>query len=88
MFSKKIKNRKFTVGVIGLGYVGLPRVLQFCESKIKVIGFDIDKEKISKLKKGESYLSNVSPEKIKEALNKNFFIPTHNFQNICYVVKR
>tara|TARA_B100001175_G_scaffold251358_1_gene218707 strand:- start:20213 stop:21493 length:1281 start_codon:yes stop_codon:yes gene_type:complete len=82
MFSKKIKNRKFTVGVIGLGYVGLPRVLQFCESKIKVIGFDIDKEKISKLKKGESYLSNVSPEKIKEALNKNFFIPTHNFQNI------
>ena len=82
MFLKKIKNKKFIVGVIGLGYVGLPRVLQFCDAKIKVIGFDVDKEKILKLKKYKSYLTNVSSKKIKKALNNNFFIPTDNFQYI------
>ena len=42
---KKITNNKAVVGVVGLGYVGLPLVKAFIESNIKVIGFDIDKKK-------------------------------------------
>ena len=37
----------YTVGIVGLGYIGLPRVFQFINKKIKVIGFDIDKNKIN-----------------------------------------
>ena len=50
MLLNKIKKKKFTVGVIGLGYVGLPRALQFCDSNINVIGFDNDNKKVLKLK--------------------------------------
>ena len=54
----------YTVGIVGLGYIGLPRVFQFINKKIKVIGFDIDKNKINLLRKGKSYLTHL-PEKIK-----------------------
>ena len=82
------KNRsieKHKVGVIGLGYVGLPRALQFCKKKISVIGFDIDKKKISKLNNGESYLTNVKSNEIKKYINNGSFIPTSDFSYIRYV---
>ena len=44
----KIKNHKSTIGVIGLGYVGLPLAIRFSEEGFKVTGFDIDKEKVDK----------------------------------------
>ena len=56
---KKIKKKNFTVGIIGLGYVGLPLFTRFAEVGLKVYGFDIDKEKIRKLKKGISYIKHV-----------------------------
>ena len=61
MFKKiisKIKNKKVTVGIIGLGYVGLPLAFRFLNKKINVIGIDIDYEKINKIKKGISYIEN------------------------------
>jgi UDP-N-acetyl-D-glucosamine dehydrogenase len=57
---KKIKKKNFTVGIIGLGYVGLPLFTRFAEVGLKVYGFDIDKEKIRKLKKGISYIKHVN----------------------------
>ena len=44
----KILKKNFTVGIIGLGYVGLPLALTFCEKNIRVIGFDINDEYIKK----------------------------------------
>ena len=58
MLDKKIKKNKEIVGIFGLGYIGLPLALNFSK-KLKVYGFDIDKEKIKKLSKGQSYLSNI-----------------------------
>jgi len=52
------------IAIIGLGYVGLPLALQFAESGTKVIGLDIDPEKVSKLTKGESYLMHVPAARI------------------------
>ncbi len=43
--------------IIGLGYVGLPLMLDFCEAGLEVIGFDIDQEKVEQLNRGESYIS-------------------------------
>ena len=53
MLLNKIKKKKFTVGVIGLGYVGLPRALQFCDFNINVIGFDNDNESFEVKKKSK-----------------------------------
>lgn len=55
----KIQKKDFTVAVIGLGYVGLPLVEHLGHAGVKVIGVDLDKNKIEKLKKGESYIQDV-----------------------------
>lgn len=77
---KNIRERKISVGVIGLGYVGLPLVLRFVESGFKVTGFDIDEEKVEKLKKGISYIHHISEEKIKSILPN--FTPTSDMKKI------
>lgn len=52
----KIETKKATVGIIGLGYVGLPLAKRFCEKGFKVIGFDTDPKKVQQLSRGESYI--------------------------------
>jgi len=68
----KIQNRDACIAVIGLGYVGLPLVIRFSEEGFKVIGFDIDEEKVEKLYKGESYLRHISADAIEAAANNEF----------------
>src|SRR5580765_8580292 len=64
---KKIQQREARVGIIGLGYVGLPLALLYSEQKFKVTGFDIDKRKIETLAKGASYIYRIAPEEIQAA---------------------
>jgi len=65
---RKIKKRQARIGIIGLGYVGLPLIIRFGDENFKVIGFDIDEEKIKKLNKGESYIKHIQSEKIRRSL--------------------
>src|SRR5215475_253189 len=60
----KIENRQARVGVIGLGYVGLPLALLYTEQKLKVTGFDIDQRKVDTLNSGGSYIFRITPEEI------------------------
>lgn len=76
-----IAEKRVTIGVIGLGYVGLPLVIRFCEEKFNVIGFDIDPLKINKLNSGKSYIEHISSEKVNEICKNNFFA-TNDFSNI------
>ena len=62
--SAVVDPNRIDVAVVGLGYVGLPLALQFAEAGAKVIGLDIDPEKVSKLNKGESYLMHVPAARI------------------------
>lgn len=62
----KIKSRNAVVGVIGLGYVGLPLLIEFGRAGFKVIGLDIDEKKISALSEGRSYIKHISPDGIRE----------------------
>ena len=55
----KLNSKKFSVCVIGLGYVGLPLISRFIKSKIKVYGIDNDKNKINVLKSGNSYIGSI-----------------------------
>jgi UDP-N-acetyl-D-glucosamine dehydrogenase len=61
-----IRSRKAVVGVIGLGYVGLPLIRLFATHGFRTIGFDIDAEKIAKLKKGESYIQSISAAQLRK----------------------
>jgi len=64
---KKIQQREARVGIIGLGYVGLPLALLYSEQKFKVTGFDIDSRKVDTLAKGGSYIYRITPEEIQAA---------------------
>jgi len=64
---QRIASKTAVVGIYGLGYVGLPLALRFCEVGLKVIGFDIDQAKVSKLTAGQSYIERLGPELIERA---------------------
>tara|TARA_B100001540_G_C15812555_1_gene645369 strand:+ start:2672 stop:3997 length:1326 start_codon:yes stop_codon:yes gene_type:complete len=70
---KLIKNRDFNVGIIGLGYVGLPLALEFLQKGFKVIGHDIDKSKIDKLSQGIAYISHLDNELIQKFITNGSF---------------
>ena len=62
--AQKLASGSFTVGVIGLGYVGLPLAKRFSEAGVATIGFDNDEEKIGSLSRGSSYIASISNEAI------------------------
>ena len=84
----KIGSREARVGVIGLGYVGLPLVIEFSKAGFNVSGFDVDKEKITLLAQGKSYIKHIDGALIAGCLSK--FRPTHEFQELsgmdCIVI--
>jgi len=61
----KIKNREASIGIIGLGYVGLPLVIQFVKAGFKTIGFDIDEQKIKRLNQGKTYIKHIPDKEVK-----------------------
>lgn len=75
----RIEKRTASVGVIGLGYVGLPLVLEFHRAGFLVKGFDKDPIKISKLKKGKSYIKHIPSKKIKSMIGSKRFSVTSDF---------
>src|ERR1022692_2965642 len=68
----KIKQHQARVGIIGLGYVGLPLALLYSEQKFPVTGFDIDPRKIDTLAKGGSYIYRIAPGEIQSAKAQGF----------------
>ncbi len=78
----KISARTARVGVIGLGYVGLPLALLFSEEKFPATGFDIDQEKIELLSAGKSYIVRIPPTEIKVARERGFST-TSDFSRIA-----
>jgi UDP-N-acetyl-D-glucosamine dehydrogenase len=79
---QKIKDRSVLVGVMGLGYVGLPLVREFCNSGIKCIGFDIDARKVKMLKAGQTYIEHLPGEYFQGLIKKGRFTPTSNMDDL------
>ena len=77
----RIQNRDACIAVIGLGYVGLPLVIRFSEEGFRVIGFDVDKEKVEMLNKGESYLRHI-PSSVVAAAADDGFTATSDWMRI------
>ena len=76
-----LKNKQAVVGIIGLGYVGLPLALRYSEAGFKVLGFDIDVNKMKTIGLGKSYIEHIPSAKIVEA-NKNGFEVTTTFSRV------
>lgn len=79
---EKIKNRTALVGIIGMGYVGLPLGLAFANKKFNVLGFDLDEKKITFLNNGKGYLKHINEIKIKEAVNSGCLSATSDFSRL------
>ena len=79
---KKIENKEARVGVIGLGYVGLPLVKTFLQQGFKVLGFDIDRKKVDMLNRGRSYIRHISATELKGFLGRKMFKASSNFRDL------
>tara|TARA_B100001939_G_scaffold285269_1_gene255041 strand:- start:543 stop:1811 length:1269 start_codon:yes stop_codon:yes gene_type:complete len=75
--------KKISAAIIGLGYVGLPLAVLLRKKKIKVFGFDSNEKNISKIKKGHSYISDLTNKEVSSLKNENFY----NLKDIRYINK-
>lgn len=75
----RISGRLAVVGIIGLGYVGLPLSMVFAEAGFHVIGFDVDTSKVDQIQKHQSYIKHIGAERIAKAVKSGHFIPTVDF---------
>jgi UDP-N-acetyl-D-glucosamine dehydrogenase len=80
---QKISSRTATVGVIGLGYVGLPLALVFEEAGFPVLGFDVDPKKPETLERGESYIKHIGPERVAAAFARGRIQATTDFSRLA-----
>ncbi|MCJ7783356.1 MAG: nucleotide sugar dehydrogenase, partial [Desulfobacterales bacterium] len=78
----KILKKDALIGIIGLGYVGLPLVLRFCEEDFRVLGFDIDPRKVTTLKRGKSYLKSILSSRISRFIRSGHLDVTDNFSRL------
>lgn len=85
---EKIKKKKVIVGIIGLGYVGLPLALEILEAGFQVYGFEVSNKKIKMLNSGKSYINGISNDRIKKFIQKDIFFPRSDFKLIkeCDVI--
>jgi len=79
---KMIKEKTAIVGIIGLGYVGLPLAIHFVKQGVKVLGIDLDTVKIDQLLRGESYIKHVPSEPIKAMVKGKLFDATTDFDRL------
>ena len=76
---KKIEDRTYTVGIIGLGYVGLPLMWTFHQNDMPVLGFDIDEKKVDNLKNGVPYINHLGTEMMEALANSDKADATTDF---------
>jgi UDP-N-acetyl-D-glucosamine dehydrogenase len=70
------------IGIVGMGYVGLPLAMQFCREGTRVLGFDVDFDKVEKLNAGESYILHIESARIQEQRENGRFEGTVDFSKI------
>ncbi len=92
MIKNEIKNliaeKRACIGVIGLGYVGLPLIVEFALKDYPTIGFEVDEKKVDELNKGNSHIVDVSSAKVRKSLDSEKFKATTDFSelNKCDVI--
>ena len=81
----RIRSKNAVIGIVGLGYVGLPLIFRFNETGFRTIGFDIDQNKINLLRNGESYIKHIGVNRVTNALKTDKFEVTSDFSIVSKV---
>ncbi len=76
---KKIKNKEITVGVVGLGYVGLPLAVEKAKAGFKTIGFDVQEAKVDMVNAGSNYIGDVVDDDLKKIVESGMLKATNDF---------
>src|SRR5215218_5559142 len=74
--TKAVRDRTALIGVIGLGYVGIPLALTAARAGFEVLGFDIDAARVEQINLGKSFIKHIPPETIAEVVNSDKFSAT------------
>ena len=80
---KRLEAKTAQVGVVGLGYVGLPLVVELCRAGYKVHGIDVDQSKVKTLLAGKSYITDVADDEIRPLIESGQFLPTTRFEVVA-----
>jgi UDP-N-acetyl-D-glucosamine dehydrogenase len=78
-----IENKTAVIGVVGLGYVGLPLVQAFMNAGFRTMGFDVDQSKVDKLLEGKSYIGHITSEWIADCIKDEKFVPTADMSRLA-----
>jgi len=81
-FKKRISQRKIKIAVVGLGYVGLPLAFEFAKKGFSVLGIEVDKDRLSRIKRKESYITDVSTGELREVILSGRFHASADFAAI------
>ena len=81
-FIRRTEERKLRIGIVGMGYVGLPLAKAFITAGFRVVGFDIDASKVSQLQAGQTYIKHIPSEQIQEMNATGLFSATTNFSGL------
>lgn len=79
-FIEKIKKKKIKIGLIGLGYVGLPLAVEFAKKGFVVFGVETDRDRLRKAKRGENYISDVDSKQLYKLVSSKKLIPCSDFK--------
>ncbi len=81
-YLESIRNKGAHIGVIGLGYVGLPLVVEFAHKGFDATGFEVDEKKAAQLNNGESYIGDVPSSIVKELVDAGRLRATTDFDHL------
>ncbi|MCI0706625.1 MAG: nucleotide sugar dehydrogenase [Ignavibacteriae bacterium] len=79
---QKIRSKQLTVGIVGLGYVGLPLAVEFASKGIKTTGIDVDQTKVKSINAGKNYIDDVDDEKLRSLVKKGSLQAADNYNSI------
>ena len=78
----KIQDKSAVVGIVGLGYVGLPLAVEFAKAGYKTIGFDVQDKKVDAVNAGHNYIGDIVGDTLKKVVEKGTFSATSDFSFI------
>jgi len=80
IFKDRIKRKKIRIGIVGLGYVGLPLAIEFAKRGVSVLGIEIDQDRLAHIKKKKSYITDISTQELRRAIASGKFEAAGNFK--------